>query len=180
MAEGPPVDNESVRSLPAACRLSLRIKESSLPAPPSIAGLSLDLSINRFAVADGRTAARLGPNEWLIVDAPAAAERLRSDIMAALGDRFHALVDVSHGAVAFAVEGPAAADILNAGCPLDLDLRHFPVGAATRTLLGKCEIILWRAREAGFRVECARSFGPYVQAFLLEAAALNPATHARG
>jgi sarcosine oxidase subunit gamma len=38
-------------------------------------------------------------------------------------------------------------------------------------LLGKAEIVLWRLDAApAFRVDCARSFAPYVQAFLQEAA----------
>ena len=42
---------------------------------------------------------------------------------------------------------------------------------ATRTLLGKAEIILWRLHDApAYRVECGRSFAPYVYAFLREAA----------
>jgi len=47
----------------------------------------------------------------------------------------------------------------------------FPAGSATRTLLGKAEIVLSRPGEApSFEVECARSFARYVRDFLLEAA----------
>jgi sarcosine oxidase subunit gamma len=162
----------------AASRLSLRIKDRGASAPRAVAGLSLDLPINRFSAADGRLAARLGPDEWLIVGAAPEADRLRTEIDAALADRVHALVDVSQASVAFALEGPDAANILNAGCPLDLDIRSFPEGSATRTVLGKCEIVLFRLSSFGFRVECWRSFGDYVHAFLQEAADLNATVHA--
>ena len=65
---------------------------------------------------------------------------------------------------------PAAARILNAGCPLDLDLHAFPVGFATRTLFDKIEIVLWRRAETTFHVEVWRSFAPFVAASLAEAA----------
>ena len=181
MLEGAPVSSGApcssaagrVRRLPAASRLSLRIKDSRVGTPRSGVRLPLDQPINRFSATDGRFAARLGPDEWLIIGAPSKADDLHSSIAAALTDRFHALVDVSQASVAFAVEGRAAGNILNAGCPLDLDARNFPAGSVTRTVLGKCEIILFRLSDLVLRVECGRSFGDYVHAFLLEAAALN-------
>jgi sarcosine oxidase, subunit gamma len=162
-----------VRVLPPAARLSLRIKDRGVGIAGSIMGLSLDQPINHFSVTDERVAARLGPDAWLIIGTPSDADRLSAGIAATLAERIHALVDVSQASVAFAVEGPDAASILNAGCPLDLAVRSFPVGSATRTILGKCEVILLRSGARAFRVECARSFGEYVHAFLLEAAALN-------
>jgi sarcosine oxidase subunit gamma len=90
---------------------------------------------------------------------------------AALAGGPHSLVDVGHRYAAFAVEGPHAAILLAAGCPLDLHPGTFVAASATRTLLGKAEIILWRVHDApAYRVECARSFAPYVLAFLREAA----------
>jgi sarcosine oxidase subunit gamma len=141
--------------------------------------LPLDLPILRCATADERIAARLGPDEWLILGAPSQADSLSAAIDATLAGRGHAIVDMSQASVAFSVEGPDAANILNTGCPLDLDIRHFPVRSATRTILGKCEIILFRLNEFEFRVECWRSFGEYVQAFLVEAAALNGSARAK-
>jgi sarcosine oxidase subunit gamma len=87
-----------------------------------------------------------------------------------LAGHFFSLVDLSHATVGFAVSGEHAAAILNAGCPLDLRDRSFPVGMATRTVLGKAEIILIRQEAASYLVECRRSFATYVAAFLREAA----------
>jgi sarcosine oxidase subunit gamma len=174
-----PAVGAPVRRLPSASRLSLRVKVSGEETLGTVAGLRLDLPIIRFAAVDERLAARLGPDEWLIIGAPSQANSLNSAIAAALAGRRHAIVDVSQANVAFAVEGPDAPTILNAGCPLDLDSRHFSVGSATRTILGKSEIVLFRLDESEFRVECWRSFGEYVHAFLLEAAALNEPTRAK-
>ncbi|MEQ9246023.1 MAG: sarcosine oxidase subunit gamma family protein, partial [Nitratireductor sp.] len=52
----------------------------------------------------------------------------------------------------------------------DLSPDAFPVGACSRTVFGKAEIILWRTEGDAFRVECWRSFSDYVF-MLLEAAA---------
>ena len=123
----------------------------------------IELPTNHCAKAGKRLAARLGPDEWLLVapdgDAPD---------FGALEGRHHSLVDVSHRYAAFAVEGEHAPLVLAAGCPLDLHPSVFTSGTATRTLLGKAEVILWRLE--GYRLECARSFAPYVERFLNEAA----------
>ena len=68
------------------------------------------------------------------------------------------------------VTGPGAAATINAGCPQDLSLEAFPVGACSRTILGKIEIVLYRSAEDTFRVECWRSFSDYAFTFLTEAA----------
>jgi sarcosine oxidase, subunit gamma len=143
-----------------SARWSLR-----LPAPLALAGFALDIPVNRGAKTGERLAARLGPDEWLLV-APAED----APDFSALEGRHHSLVDVSHRYAAYAVEGERAPLILAAGCPLDLHPDVFTAGTATRTLLGKAEIILWRlGQPASYRVECARSFGPYVERFLDQA-----------
>ena len=58
---------------------------------------------------------------------------------------------------------------LHAGCPLDLDIEAFPEGMCTRTIFGKAEIVLWRTGPVTFRVECGRSFAPYVVGLMAEA-----------
>jgi sarcosine oxidase subunit gamma len=88
-------------------------------------------------------------------------------IEAALSDEAHSLVDISHRNAAFAVSGGRAREVLNGGCPLDLDDRAFPAGMGTRTLFGKAEVVLLcSGSPSGFRLECARSFAPYVAALL--------------
>jgi sarcosine oxidase, subunit gamma len=141
-----------------------------LPSPLTLGPFVLDVPINRASIAGGRLAARLGPDEWLLV-APAGD----SPDFSALEGRHHSLVDVSHRYAAFAVEGDRAPLILAAGCPLDVHPDFFIAGSATRTLLGKAEIILWRLGEAlSYRVECARSFAPYVERFLDQARSSYP------
>ena len=82
----------------------------------------------------------------------------------------HSLVDVSHRQIGLIASGAAAARVVNAGCPLDLDPHAFPVGFATRTLFDKVEIVLWRRAEVTFHAEVWRSFAPYLAGSLAEAA----------
>jgi sarcosine oxidase subunit gamma len=86
-------------------------------------------------------------------------------------DQSVSLVDISHRHIAIAVAGCRAREVINAGCPLDLHDTSFPAGSATRTLLGKSEIILMRTGSAQvYRIECLRSFATYVHNFLSSAA----------
>lgn len=152
-------------------RFALRLPPDVAAAIGSAGGFRLDGAINRCNAEDGRIAARLGPDEWLLIGPEAESDTLARGVDAALAGRVFSLVDVGHRAVAIAVAGTFARAVLNGGCPLDLDDAAFPAGTATRTLLGKAEIVLIRPGDAPlFQVECGRSFAPYVAGLLDEVA----------
>jgi sarcosine oxidase subunit gamma len=165
-----------IRVLPARARLVLRVDPALLPAGGGVAGFVLDMAINRWRALAAGMALRLGPDEWLLWAAEEEGGRIAAEVSSALAGQHFSLVDVSHGRAAFAVSGVEAAFLLNSGCPLDLSPAAFPAGAATRTLVGKCEVILARTdnRQTGdrpiFDVECGRSFAAYLRDFLMEAA----------
>ena len=150
----------SCRPLTGGGRYSLRLPPPSLQPAAEALGLELAGPINRAASAGGRTALRLGPDEWLLLlpeaQDPAAA------LAARLPGGLYALTDISHRQTAVTLEGAAATDILNGGCPLDFDIEAFPAGTATRTIFLKAEIVLWRQSETRFHLEVWRSFAPYV------------------
>ena len=153
-----------MRALPACGRFVLRAKSP----PARAAGFDLSLAINRFSRNGALVAARLGPDEYLLL-APEAAP-VAIEIAAAMGSRFHSLVDIGHRNAALELSGPAVCDMLNAGCSLDLGLAAFPAGMATRTLFAKAEVVLLREDAQRFRLECCCSFTPYVCDFLRAAA----------
>lgn len=159
-----------VRPLAAAARWILRGGPDVRAAAEEGFGIPVPAAACRAAAAGGRAALWLGPDEWLLICAEAAAEETEAALRAALGTLAHSLVDVSHRQVALELSGPDAPLLLAAGCPLDLEIGAFPVGMCTRTMLAKAEIILWRTGAGEFRVEVWRSFAPYVSAFLGEAA----------
>ncbi|WP_298161813.1 sarcosine oxidase subunit gamma [Acidocella sp.] len=150
------------RPATAGARFSLRLPAASLQPAAEALGLELALPLNHATVAGARTALRLGPDEWLLLlpeaDAPAVAEALAAHLPGGL----YALTEISHRQTGIVLDGTAATDMLNAGCPLDFDLAAFPVGMATRTLFFKAEIVLWRQSETRFHLEVWRSFAPYV------------------
>ncbi len=124
-------------------------------------GVRPPLEINRAVTSGTRTVMKLGPDEWLILAEAGVALQLDLPSDAKL-----AVVDVSHRQAALQIAGPSVAAVLNAGCPLQLDLAAFPVGRATRTHLAKAEIVLWRTATTTFHIEVARSFVPYLIAHL--------------
>jgi len=152
--------------LAPAERMSLRAPAASVAALSKALGLTLPKAPKTSAAKDGRTALWLGPDEWMVID-EASGDPLAD---CAGVKQLHSAVGISHRNVGISVTGPAAAACVNAGCPQDLSLAAFPVGACSRTVLGKVEIVLLRTAEDAFRVECWRSFSDYVFAFLAQAA----------
>jgi sarcosine oxidase, subunit gamma len=160
-----------IQPLPPRARFSLRLDAAVLATTGPIAGLTLDMAINRRTTSGDRAAWRLGPDEWLVCGPEEEATEILLDVENAVAGLHHSLVDISHRHVGFSVSGRRAADAINSGCPLDLSSAAFPAGHATRTLLGKAEVILARTDDGPtFEIECARSFAAYVGDFLLEAA----------
>lgn len=153
----------------SAARFVLRGGPEVAGAVASAFGASPPLEALRSQTVGSRSALWMSPDEWLLV-AEEAPPGLAAALEAALSAVPHALIDVSHRQDAIEVSGPGAARLLNAGVILDLDVSAFPVGMATRTLLTKAEIVLWRRGPDSFRVEFSRSFGPYVVAILAQAA----------
>jgi sarcosine oxidase subunit gamma len=123
----------------------------------------------RAASAGERAALWLGPDEWLLMAPEPDAAAIGLALSQALTGIPHALVDVSHRQTGLVLQGPRASQLLNAGCPLDLDAVAFPVGMCTRTILGKAEIVLWRTAHDRFHMEVWRSFAPYLAEYLREA-----------
>lgn len=152
-------------------QVSLRTHPEARGAMAEALGIALPERPKTSASGDGLAALWLGPDEWLLV-ADAASGRTAAGLVAAAEGATpdQSAVDVSDRFVAVAVEGMAAEAVLAAGCPQDLRLRTFPVGAASRTLLAKAEVILWRRGETRFEVFLARSFADYGWLFLAEAA----------
>jgi sarcosine oxidase, subunit gamma len=158
-----------VRALPAAARYILRGGPQVMTAAGAALGLTISQTACRAATNGAQVAALwLGPDEQLLI-APESAD-LAAALQPVLRGLSHSLVEVSHRQIALEVSGPHVTDVLNAGCPLDLDLSAFPVGMCTRTVLTKAEIVLWRTDETVFHVEVWRSFASYVTELLAEIA----------
>lgn len=180
----------TVELAPPARRFSLRGRDVDMLA--RAAGLALPMRIGDFK--DG--VAKLGPDEWLaILNPPALGEvavrraepapakagggGLSSGVTPSVSLREPSppeggdfggisIVDVSSRSIGISITGPDAAELIGAGCPLDL-ARMGP-GRATRTLFETVEIILIRTGDTGFYIDVWRSFAPWLFAALTAAA----------
>jgi sarcosine oxidase subunit gamma len=155
---------------PAAARFILRGAEAVRVACGMVFGAEPPSRLGSAGEGAGRAALWLGPDEWLLIADSVDAADIGATLESVLEGTAHSLVDVSHRQIGLIASGPAAARVLNAGCPLDLDPHAFPVGFATRTLFDKVEIVLWRRAGTTFHVEVWRSFAPYLVGSLAEAA----------
>lgn len=159
-----------MRLLPPAARFILRADAGAVRAAGAAIGVEIDGTFCRAFLGHERAALWLGPDEYLLLAPQEAAHALASSVELALQGAAHALVDVSHRQTALELQGPRAMELLNSGCPLDLDLAAFPVGMCTRTVFAKAEILLWRSAVQVFRIEVWRSFTQYVARLLAQAA----------
>lgn len=158
--------NVSIKVAAPAYRLSLRARADAVAELSQALDISLPQASKTSTTSGLRAALWLGPDEWLVID------QGESNLMEACASvtAAHSATDVSHRNVAMTVSGEGAEATLNAGCPQDLSLEAFPVGACSRTLFGKAEVVLLRVTEDTFRVECWRSFADYVFGLLEEGA----------
>ena len=147
----------------------------TLAAP--VWGVACSEEACRAAVSGPRAALWMGPDEYLLLDlGPGDGSHgdstavVAQNLERALAGVPHALVEVSHRQFALEVSGAYAATILSGACPLDLDLRAFPVGMCTRTVLAKADIVLWRTAQSTFHLETWRSYAAYVSGLLGEIA----------
>ncbi|MBL8589062.1 MAG: sarcosine oxidase subunit gamma [Methylobacteriaceae bacterium] len=159
----------SLQSVGAAARFVLRGETPAARLAGEALGVAAPGRINRAEAAGLRAMLRLGPDEWLLVADGEAPAGLAGSLAQALDGTPHSLVDVSARQVGFVLDGRLAARLISAGCPLDLRDGAFPVGAATRTIFLKAEIVLWRRAAQTWRLEVWRSFAPYLIGHLAEA-----------
>jgi sarcosine oxidase subunit gamma len=157
----------TLSAAPAAERISLRARADGAKKLGKALGLTLPAKPNTSAAKDGITALWLGPDEWLLIGNE--GHEIGGRLAKASGILFSG-VDISHRNTAIHIEGEKAEAALNSGCPRDLSLKDFPVGACARTILAKAEVVLLRETETRFRVECWRSFSDYVWNYLADAA----------
>ena len=118
----------------------------------------------------------LGPGEWLATGPPDAEERMAEALGRALSGHRAAIVDVTDGRVQLRLSGPRVREVLAKGCPLDLHPSAFGPGRVAASLLAQADILLHCLGTEGeapadpvFDLYVARSFAPYVRAWLVDA-----------
>jgi sarcosine oxidase subunit gamma len=157
-----------LRPVAVSARFVLQGGPAALAAAAGALGIPDADAAGRTTGDDAATLIWLGPDERLLLAWRESATALGSRLEAALTGHAHSLVDVTQRQVGLRLAAPFAADLLNCGCPLDLDPARFPVGSGTRTLFNKTDIVLWRRGTDDFHIEVWRSFTDYLQRWLTE------------
>lgn len=171
----PDAATTTLTNAPPLARFVLRADAETAALVGTAYGLDLPAAINRGASKGergqpgARVALKLGPDEFWLIVPEAEGGAVRAALETAVAGRACSLVDISHRQMGSVLSGPDAALVLSSGCPLDFDLRAFPVGMATRSVFHKIEFMVWRMGPDLFRIEVARSFSPYFEAMIAEA-----------
>jgi heterotetrameric sarcosine oxidase gamma subunit len=111
----------------------------------------------------------LGPDEWLVLS-PSEATALAAELKEALGGAPGSVVDVSANRTTLELTGPAARQVLEKGCPLDLHPRVFGPGRALSTTVGPVAVLLWQLDDAPtYRLFPRSSFADYLARWLIDA-----------
>jgi sarcosine oxidase, subunit gamma len=151
-----------------ASRLILQCDAQARIAASTTWGVPFAEEPCRAHFAGERATLWLGPEEHLMWQASRAVALPIEELERALSPYPHSLVDVSHRQGALEIVGRYAPTILAGACPLDLDLRKFPVNMCTRTVLAKVEVVLWRTAPETFHMEVGTSLLRYTQDLLAE------------
>ena len=133
-------------------------------------GLPLPTRANTASIDPQRQLLWLGPDEWLFKCQDANTSTVANALRQALAGRHVALTDVGHGNVTLCVRGPAAADLLARGCPLDLHARAFARAAVAQTHIAKAgATVLCLEPGVWFEITVRRSFADYLVRWLISA-----------
>ena len=162
LAEIPFVEMLNVRGNPGDARFTQAVLAAT--------GLALPTQPNTASMGQLRQLLWLGPDEWLLKLRDGQGDPMESALRAALQGQHCSLVQVGSGNTTLTVQGPAAADLLSRGCPLDLHPRVFAAGALAQTHIAKAgATVLCVQAGTSFELTVRRSFADYLFRWLCEA-----------
>jgi sarcosine oxidase subunit gamma len=114
----------------------------------------------------------VAPGEWLIVAPQIEAPNWRQQVEMDLRDKGFVLVDFTGGLATLVLRGSASREVLSKGCGLDFHPRIFPSGQCARARLAQLPIVIeCRDDPEHFELHVARSYLPFLHAWLTDAAA---------
>jgi sarcosine oxidase subunit gamma len=148
-----------------ATELPFRTQTDVRAADPDAVDLGVPLPVTPGTVqrAGDTLVLWLGPDEWLVTDAPDAKP-------VSIVDESVSVVDVSALRTTILVEGEHARDVLAHGCPLDLHPSAFPVGRCAQTTLARTQVVLVRVTEDAYWLLVRASFARWLADWLIDAA----------
>ena len=154
----------AIEVLAPVARFNLRVWPEDRGAAAEAFGVALPERVGQGAVADGKSAWCLGPDEWLLHADAARTAEIVEGFAAIRPDAPHSLTVISDREITIGIEGAQAAELLSVACPLNL--ARMEPGTAKRTLFDTAQIVLLRDAPDRFRIEVWRSFFPHVHELL--------------
>ncbi|GAA1085969.1 MULTISPECIES: sarcosine oxidase subunit gamma [Streptomyces violaceusniger group] len=130
-------------------------------------GAPLPRECGHTTASGAHTVAWLGPDEWLVLsEGPIDTVELRQALAGDPGS----VVDVSANRTTLELTGPAARQVLEKGCRLDLHPRAFGPGRAASTTVGPVPVLLWQLDDTPtYRLLPRSSFADYLARWLIDA-----------
>ncbi|WP_180685715.1 sarcosine oxidase subunit gamma [Streptomyces gossypiisoli] len=159
---------------PFLAMVNLRVDPASEAADriEKALGTPLPRQCGHTATSGPRTILWLGPDEWLVLS-QADPTTVTAELREALGTDPGSVVDVSANRTTLELSGPAARQVLEKGCPLDLHPRAFGPGRAVSTTVGPVAVLLWQVGQVGdvptYRLFPRSSFADYLARWLIDA-----------
>ncbi|MFE7275512.1 sarcosine oxidase subunit gamma [Streptomyces sp. NPDC057623] len=132
-------------------------------------GAALPTECGSTTACGPHTVVWFGPDEWLVLS-QAEATSVVAELRAALASAPGSVIDVSANRTTLELSGPAARQVLEKGCPLDLHPRAFGPGRAVSTTVGPVPVLLWQTDDAPtYRLLPRPSFADYLARWLVDA-----------
>ncbi|WP_338894948.1 sarcosine oxidase subunit gamma family protein [Streptomyces sp. TG1A-60] len=156
---------------PFITMMNLRVDPASAAADriEKTLGAPLPRQCGHTSASGPHTLVWLGPDEWLVLS-QAAASAVAGALGEALAGAPGSVVDVSANRTTLELSGPAARQVLEKGCPLDLRPRTFGPGQAVSTTVGPVAVLLWQVDDAPtYRLFPRSSFADYLARWLIDA-----------
>lgn len=159
--------------LPFLTMVGLRVRQGSGSRAGLEALLGAPLPTQYGEVSEGSDVAVLwlSPDEFLLVSPALANDKLVEELSAIVAGSADAVVDLSANRTTFVLEGPAAREVLEKGCPVDLHPRAFTAGTAVDTNLGRVPVILHQIGADAYRIFPRSSFADHLGRWLIDAMA---------
>jgi len=132
-------------------------------------GTPLPQQCGETTASGPHTAVWLGPDEWLVLS-QAEETAVVAELRSALDGSPGSVVDVSANRTTLELSGPAARQLLEKGCPLDLHPRAFAPGRAVSTTVGPVAVLLWQTDDTPtYRLLPRSSFADYLTRWIIDA-----------
>ena len=168
-----------LREIPFLAQVNLRADPANGYVMRRIAAAldeELPTKPNTVATAGIRQLLWLGPDEWLVIGPDGDAHWIERALRSALGeqdaDGFGSVVNVSAGRTILELSGPAAREVLEKGCALDLHPDVFRAGHCAQTLVSRAEVIIHQTADTPaptYRLLVRTSFARYLALWLMDA-----------